>query len=228
MKSCILAVDTSTDACSVALLHNGVIHASHKLLPREHTLNILPMIQDLLASNEVEIADVEGFIVGAGPGSFTGLRIAFGVVQGLAFAVNKPVAAISTLAALAYQVAKSESVTDGYVLATIDARMNELYWARYSITGNGLELNQGPNVTSADQLTFEGVKAITGTGLVYENQFVGLSSDVLQDAEQRPRADAMIDYALAHADLVQWQSADQVEPVYVRNNVAKKKSDQNK
>ncbi len=225
MKSCVLAVDTSTDACSVALLHDGNVYSSHELMPREHTLNILPMVEALLAENGVAVSQVEGFIVGAGPGSFTGLRIAFGVVQGLAFACNKPVAVISTLSALAYQAVQLSELKEGSMLTTIDARMKELYWSRFEVRNGSVRILEGPFVSSAQSIDVADVSVVIGTGLVYKEEMKALKKDTLLYPEERPSAEAMIQYASLHTDVV-WQSADQVEPVYVRNNVAKKKLDQ--
>jgi tRNA threonylcarbamoyladenosine biosynthesis protein TsaB len=239
MKSTLLAVDTSTDACSLALLKDGQIHSDHRHLPREHTQNILPMVEAMVNNHGIALSDLDGLIVGAGPGSFTGLRIAFGVVQGLAFAVDKPVAAVSTLSALAIRAERlvkeaglvnSGRQTQLEILATVDARMNELYWAKYELTTEGLSALTDASVSSADSINTENLLCAIGTGLVYQNQLP--VSDALNSAliyaEERPRAEDLIRFALEYSKDVLWQRADEIEPLYVRNDVAKKKQEQKK
>ncbi|MFC3150479.1 tRNA (adenosine(37)-N6)-threonylcarbamoyltransferase complex dimerization subunit type 1 TsaB [Litoribrevibacter euphylliae] len=232
MKSTLLAIDTSTDACSVALLHNGEIFSDHQLLPREHTQNILPMVEAILSNNSVAMVDVDGLVVGAGPGSFTGLRIAFGVVQGFAFAVEKPVAAISTLTALAARakllLSTEQLQKDGDVIATVDARMNETYWARYRCSEGSLQMLESPKVSGPASIDLSDAKAVIGTGLVYQDQMLGITEETALFSEERPRAEDMLRYIQAYPEQVSWQSADQVEPLYVRNDVAKKKAEQQK
>jgi len=130
----ILAVDTATQACSAALFIDGETTAEFRLAPREHTQLILPMVESLLQQAAIKIADLDALAFGRGPGSFTGVRIATGIVQGLAFAHNLPVLAISTLASIA-QLAGDEHQHNN-VLAGIDARMGEIYWGCYQRADN--------------------------------------------------------------------------------------------
>ncbi len=130
----ILALDTSTEGCSVALNCDGKIVEEFVLLPREHTKQILPMIDRVLTANQLRLNELDAIAYASGPGSFTGLRIASGVVQGLAFGCDLPVIQISTLATLAYGVVKSLDEGDRgsvVVLSSLDARMNEIYWGCY-------------------------------------------------------------------------------------------------
>ena len=229
-KSTLLALDTSTDACSVALLVDGEIISDHRLLPREHTQNILPMVEGILSDNNVQMSQLDGLIVGAGPGSFTGLRIAFGVVQGLAFALDKPVAVVSTLAALAV---RAKSLVDsegtdlnGDIIATVDARMNELYWGRYSVLAEGVNEVTQAQVSNASDIDFQGVGAIIGTGLVYQDQMRLSQDQLMLLGDERPRAADMLQLCVLAPDSINWTTADLIEPLYVRNDVAKKKADQ--
>ena len=93
--STLLALDTATEACSVALLHDGKVTSHYEVIPRLHAQKLLPMIQTLLADAGVELSAVDAIAFGRGPGAFTGVRIAIGVVQGLAFALERPVLPIS-------------------------------------------------------------------------------------------------------------------------------------
>ncbi|HHC74710.1 MAG TPA: tRNA (adenosine(37)-N6)-threonylcarbamoyltransferase complex dimerization subunit type 1 TsaB [Thiothrix sp.] len=125
----ILALDTATDACSAALLHNGQPYEVFELAPRRHTHLILQQIEQSLAAASLNLQDIDALAFGQGPGAFTGLRIAAGVVQGLALAIDKPVIAVSTLAAMALQAIDQQQATTVYV--GLDARMSEVYWGVY-------------------------------------------------------------------------------------------------
>ncbi|MGB1311163.1 MAG: tRNA (adenosine(37)-N6)-threonylcarbamoyltransferase complex dimerization subunit type 1 TsaB, partial [Leucothrix sp.] len=130
----ILAIETATEACSAALYHDGGIISRYELAPRKHTQLILPMMDSLLAEAGLSKQALDAIAFGRGPGAFTGLRIAVGVTQGLALALDRPVIPISSLAAMAQQVLDATvdlaSAMLDYIPA-IDARMGEVYWARY-------------------------------------------------------------------------------------------------
>src|SRR5688500_5268359 len=125
----ILALDTSTEACSCALFINGVIAEDFEYCPRQHAQKILPMIHSLMAKHELGFAQMDAIAFGRGPGSFTGLRIAAGVTQGIAFAAELPVIPVSTLAAIAMDV--QQSMPASYVLSCLDARIDEIYWGLF-------------------------------------------------------------------------------------------------
>ena len=134
----ILAIDTSTEACSAALLIDGDLQGVYKLAPREHSLLILKMIDGLLSDAGITVSELDAIAFGRGPGSFMGLRIAAGVVQGIAYAHELPVIPVSTLKAIAQRA--SEETRHQHVLAAIDARMDEVYWAAYSLQGQTWQL----------------------------------------------------------------------------------------
>ena len=121
----ILALDTSTEACSAALLIDTEIHQRYEVAPREHGALILPMIETLLSEAGCAPTQLDALAFGRGPGAFVGVRIATGVAQGIAFAADLPVIPVSSLAAMA------QSVEHGNVYSAIDARMNEVYWGAY-------------------------------------------------------------------------------------------------
>src|SRR5688572_24121923 len=132
----ILALDTSTEACSCALSIDGVIAEDFEYCPRQHAQKILPMIHALMAKHELGFAQLDAIAFGRGPGSFTGLRIAAGVTQGLAFAAELPVIPVSTLAAIALEV--RQTVSASHVLSCLDARIDEIYWGIFGFDGDGL------------------------------------------------------------------------------------------
>jgi tRNA threonylcarbamoyladenosine biosynthesis protein TsaB len=121
----ILALDTSSEYCSVALWLDGEVHALERLAGQRHTEMVLPMVDELLARAGLELSQLSGIAYGAGPGSFTGLRIACGLAQGLALGAGLRVLGVSTLEALAQACAAQR------VMACLDARIGEIYHAAY-------------------------------------------------------------------------------------------------
>jgi tRNA threonylcarbamoyladenosine biosynthesis protein TsaB len=134
----ILAIETSGSACSVALNRDGEVSQILEVVPREHARKVLPMVDDLLCETGMSLVDIDAIAFARGPGSFTGLRIGFGIVQGLALGCDIPVIGISTLQALAYKAAIEFQLGDGIAAVALDARMNELYWGIYTVGGEGL------------------------------------------------------------------------------------------
>lgn len=132
----ILALDTSSSACSIALQHGDVISIRHEIAPMQQAKLILPMIQDLLAASSLSIKDLDAIAYGAGPGSFTGIRIASSVAQGLSFPSNIPVVPVSSLAAMAQSAFLEHQ--HQRLLVAVDARMDQIYWAIYDIDSAGL------------------------------------------------------------------------------------------
>jgi tRNA threonylcarbamoyladenosine biosynthesis protein TsaB len=128
----LLAVDTSTDACSAALYIDGAVAERFAVTPRGHAEHILPMVEDLLEDAALSLARLDALAFGRGPGSFTGVRIAAGVIQGLALGAGLAVVPVSSLAALA------QGASADRILAAIDARMDEVYWGEYLRGDDGL------------------------------------------------------------------------------------------
>jgi len=126
LMTTLLALDTATEACSVALLHDGKVASHYEVIPRLHAQRLLPMVQALLGEAGVALSAVDAIAYGRGPGAFTGVRIAIGVVQGLAFALQRPVLPVSTLATIAQRAWREQGATQ--IAAAIDARMDEVYW----------------------------------------------------------------------------------------------------
>jgi tRNA threonylcarbamoyladenosine biosynthesis protein TsaB len=130
-RSRVLAIDTSTEACSAALLwSDGEVRQRFIVTERGHADLILPMIDELLAEAGCKLRNLDGLAFGRGPGGFTGLRIAAGVIQGLAYGAGLRVAPVSSLAAVAFLTSSASPPSAG-ILVCNDARMNELYWGCY-------------------------------------------------------------------------------------------------
>ncbi|MES9855186.1 MAG: tRNA (adenosine(37)-N6)-threonylcarbamoyltransferase complex dimerization subunit type 1 TsaB [Sedimenticola sp.] len=132
----LLAIETATEACSAALLVDGEVTERYRVQPRGHSELILSMVDELLAVAELPLSALDAVAFGRGPGSFTGVRIATGVIQGIAFAADLPVAPVSTLAALAQRCYREAG--EERLLAAYDARMQEVYWGVYEVGAAGL------------------------------------------------------------------------------------------
>lgn len=130
----LLALDTSSEGCSAALRLDGAVTERFERAPRGHTRLLMPMVRSLLDEQGMAPSDLDALAFACGPGSFTGVRIATGVVQGLAWGLNLPVVPVSSLAAVALGAARSLSLGDGdRVAVAFDARMGEVYWGCYRI-----------------------------------------------------------------------------------------------
>ena len=127
----LLALDTSSIACSVAIQVGSKVYSEHEERPREHTRLLMPMIRSLLADANMELSDLDGIVLGNGPGSFIGMRIAASVAQGLAFGANLKIAPVSSMAAVAAEVSPYEAAT---VVVAQDAHMQEVYLGLYDVS----------------------------------------------------------------------------------------------
>ncbi len=135
MSQKILALDTSTENCSVALLVGDKCFSRSEVAPRDHTKKILPMVDEVLKEAGLTLQDLDALAFGRGPGSFTGVRIGIGIAQGLAFGADLPMIGISTLKAMAQGSHRLFGSTK--VASAIDARMSEVYWGRFERLENG-------------------------------------------------------------------------------------------
>lgn len=224
----ILALDTSTDACSVALLLDGEVHEDFRVIPRQHTRELLPMVSELLARHQLKVTDLDAIAFGRGPGSFAGIRIATGTAQGLAFAAELPMLPVSTLAAMALQTHRQSGAER--VVAALDARMDEIYAACYGFGDDGLpvELATEQVCAPADLALPEGVFSAVGSGFTYLESMSGLDMERVSVSAEPcyPSAGAMV--VLAEQAWLNGKAvaADQAMPVYLRDEVAWKKKDQ--
>jgi len=210
------------------LIDNEVIDR-FQVAPREHGNLILPMVDELLLEAGIKLQQLDALAFGRGPGSFTGVRMATGVIQGLAFGADLPVAPISTLAALAYQVLpQAEGKT---IYAALDARMGEVYWCEYQVKGNTLKAVSDESVTSVDKISTETGKNAIGVGHgwdTYGDELRELvqASDLIVQPNALPRAKEVAALAVELIQNGQTVSAENALPVYLRDNVAKKKAQQ--
>ena len=215
----LLAIDTATEGCSVALFYNGKLYKQYEVIPRLHAQKVLPMIQQVLTEAGCTLNNVDGIAVGHGPGAFTGIRIATGVVQGLAFALDKPVVAISDLAIIAQRAWRQCQVSN--VAVAIDARMNEVYWGCYQLQDDIMQLVGIEQVLPPEEATLpnleSGIWSGAGTGWQYAEKMV--CCKVIDDM-LLPDAQDLLTLALAAWAKDDYLPADKLEPIYLRDNVA--------
>jgi tRNA threonylcarbamoyladenosine biosynthesis protein TsaB len=218
----LLALDTSTEACSVALLRNDAISERYIEAPREHMLRLLPMVDELLTEQQLQLRDLDGIVFTRGPGSFTGLRITLGVVQGLAFGANLPVLPVSTLAVLA-QTAATTALAGRFILSAIDARMDEVYCAWFEVGSDGLvracseERVCAPEAVSLIPTDAPWLGVGSGWNYIARLPAAG-RGDIVADA--LPRAAAALRLALPRWQAGERHAVEQVAPVYLRDDVA--------
>ncbi|AFU97490.1 tRNA (adenosine(37)-N6)-threonylcarbamoyltransferase complex dimerization subunit type 1 TsaB [Simiduia agarivorans] len=213
----LLALDSSSNACSAALLCNGSVTHRWELAPRGHMQRLLPMADELLQAAGLAVNQLDAIAFGRGPGSFTGLRVATGIVQGLAWGADLPVIPVSTLRAIAAGFQRTQPDVDGRLLVAVDARMGELYAAHFRLEGQRL-VNDG-----AEQLV-----PLADAAALLENVDAGAGSgwQLAPLNQQRPAVclpelepDALDILHLARqADAVPVQ-AHEAKPVYLRDSV---------
>lgn len=220
----ILAIDTSTEHCSIALSLNEQIISKDILAGQRHSELLLPMLHEMLLENDLTLSQLNGIAFGAGPGSFTGLRIACGVAQGLAFASELPIIGISTLEALAQKSGCHKVIT------TLDARMGEIYHAAYIKTAEHWKTVSEPTVCLPENAPILPGDNWVGCGSgfdVYQKELSHLYDKQLLDIQFGfyPHASEITQIALTKfIDGYNLQAMD-VTPIYIRNKIALKESE---
>lgn len=220
----ILALDTSTPACSVALNIDGVVLEDFRMAPRQHNDLILPMVDQILQQADIKLADLDAIAFGRGPGSFTGLRISAGVVQGLAYGADLPVVPISTLAAQALEGFQKTGLN--HWLSALDARMGEIYVAGYHVNKvNGHYIIETlleervakPGALESMNVLYQGV----GSGWIYEDILSALlpskPDHVLVDIA--PRAACIAELALDAFKNGDTVPSYEAIPIYLRDEI---------
>jgi tRNA threonylcarbamoyladenosine biosynthesis protein TsaB len=224
----ILAIETATDACSVAVSVGGQLRECHEIAPRQHSQLLFAMLEKLLPGGDLAGMGIRVVAYGSGPGSFTGLRIAASAVQGIAYSCGLPAVAVSTLAVLAQTALRLGEVdaTDT-VLCSTDARINEVFSAVYTFEENRAVLRGGPWACAPADLApgISGVLRAVGSGCQFVAQFPpALRASIHSCAPALlPAAQDMIPLALERFRAGDIQSPRQVQPVYVRDEIAWKK-----
>ena len=215
----LLAIETATEACSVAVLVDGEIRERFEIAPRRHAELTLPWAEHLLAEAGVAKSQLDAVAVGRGPGAFTGVRLAIALAQGIALALDRPLLPVSTLAALAMRA------QGGRIVSAIDARMGEVYLATFARDGGGL-------VALGEEVVVRPEAAVVPGGDCWHGVGTGFAAgDNALQARMQGRLAAVDAEALAHAADVARLGAlmfargeaiapERIVPAYLRNNVA--------
>ena len=227
----LLAIETATEACSVALVHGDELIARSEIAPRRHAERVLPMADELLAEAGLGRHALDGIAVGRGPGAFTGVRLAVSLAQGMALALDLPVVAVSSLAALALEAPDADGAA---ILAVIDARMGEIYAASYRRDGaGGLVSLDEERVGTADTLVLPEAPAwhVVGSGwATYAGVLQGRLTGALRsaDGERYPQARHVAELAVREFRAGRAQAPELALPVYLRDKVALTLAEQGK
>lgn len=226
----LLAVDTSAEGCSAALLSQGEVTSRFTLAPRGHTRLLMPMVRELLAECELMPSSLDAVAFACGPGSFTGLRIATGVAQGLAYGLNVPVIPISSLATVAAQMIDSGQVpeADGIAVA-FDARMGEVYWGCFANSGGLPSLIDKERVCRPEDVSLPtGLNACwsgAGSGWALQEQMpAAVTSNIIRlDTAMVPHAADVVRLAVQAWHQGMHVPAAAARPLYLRDEITWKK-----
>ncbi|MGJ7902994.1 tRNA (adenosine(37)-N6)-threonylcarbamoyltransferase complex dimerization subunit type 1 TsaB [Lysobacter sp. 1R34A] len=226
----LLAFETATEACSVALWLDGEVRERFELAPRRHAELSLPWAEQLLAEAGVRRSELDAIAISRGPGAFTGVRLAIAIAQGIALALDRPIVPVSTLAVLALRAQPLAGANAGAdalrVYAAIDARMGEVYTGAFELRGGDARALDEETVVAPDAAAVPGDAAGwlgVGTGFAavhgalqqrLGSRFAGIDAEALPHAADLARLAAL---AHARGEAV---APELVEPAYLRNNVA--------
>ncbi len=232
----VLAIDTATEACSVALASEGRVWTRFEVAPREHARLCLPMIESVLAESGTHREDIEWIAFGRGPGAFTGVRVATGIAHGLALGLGVGLYPVSTLAALALRGIREEGADT--LLCCLDARMGEVYWGVYRRDDVHQRDDKGQprllgeeQVLAPEAVSAPGVKLATALGVgrgwsAYSEDLRRALGDLpgSVQADRLPMAVDLLSIAEAQAASGKSpQSPEEAQPVYLRDRVVKEK-----
>ncbi|MGC8121663.1 tRNA (adenosine(37)-N6)-threonylcarbamoyltransferase complex dimerization subunit type 1 TsaB [Marinobacter sp. VGCF2001] len=226
----LLALDTSSEGCSAALWLDGRVTDRFELAPRGHTRLLMPMVRELLAEQQISPGELDALAFARGPGSFTGLRIATGVVQGLAWGLGIPVVPVSSLAAVALAAIENHALKDGDCVAvTFDARMGEVYWGAFRCeAGLPVLLDEErvcPPAALSLPLDTHAAWYGAGKGWTLQDQMPPELVERLTVIDDSLVPSAAQVAKLADQDMARGLSvpAEQAQPVYIRDEVTWKK-----
>lgn len=216
--STILAIETSSELASCALLRGDVVLSRASSGVRTHSQAILPLVQELLAEAGIALADCDAIAFGSGPGSFTGVRTACGIAQGLAYGARLPVVPVVTLDAMALACHQQHGAQ--HVLAVLDARMGEVYWAQYDVA-DGVQTVLPPVLSAPGGVAPQGNVAACGNGFAaYAAELAALPCAATADATIMPHAIQIGQLAQRAFAAGQTVTAANAQPLYLRNKIA--------
>jgi tRNA threonylcarbamoyladenosine biosynthesis protein TsaB len=228
----LLAIDTSTDFCSVAASRGEALVFRHEPAGQRQAEMILDMVGAVLIDARLDLAQIDGIAFGAGPGSFTGLRIAAGVTQGLALARGAGVVGVCSLLAIAEQAAEeaSDEAADARIISCLDAHRGEVYYAAYRRAGARWEEVSAPGLYTPETVPMVSGGEWTGCGDGFAAYREGLAarlggcvSEIRPDSG--PTARAVLKLAMPRFAAGEFMDAAAAVPVYLRDKVALKTSE---
>jgi tRNA threonylcarbamoyladenosine biosynthesis protein TsaB len=218
----ILAIETSTDACSVALWQDGQYYERYRLAPMRHTELLLSMIENVLSASKISLAQLDALAFSCGPGSFTGLRVAASVVQALGFAMNLPVIPVSTLQAMAQRAYREWDAS--HVLVSLNARREDIYWGIYGLTEGIMQAVIPDYISAASQFpVIEKPSSWSGVGDAWAayagvlSTFAGKLSRI--EAQFKPHARDVAELAITLFATGKQVTAEHALPVYLRDAI---------
>lgn len=234
----ILAIDTATEACSAALQVDDKCYLEYQVAPQQHSQLLLSMVEKLLSEAELSVSELDGLVFGRGPGSFTGVRIATGMAQGLAMSANLPAVGVSSLSTMAQSALHIPKHQTEHCIAAIDARMGEVYFGIYSVNEDGKMVPQQPEEVLSPDLAGAKIEAFlaqlppsqmvccTGTGWDAYKRLQSIRdkhSQLHATSILYPSAEFMPEQA--KPDLLAGNTLDpqNIQPLYVRDKVTWKK-----
>ena len=218
----IVAIDTATEAFSVALKCGSQTLHRYSIEPRMHAKLLLPALDELFAEAQVTRAELDGVAFGRGPGAFTGVRIATAASQAIAMAFDIPVAPVSTLAAIAQRAHREKGLNN--IAVAIDARMGEVYWGAYAMHKGQPELHGEEIVCAPDKVSaLDASWTAAGTGWDVWSEPLQLASSATITADIPALPHALDILHIGEQMIEQGLGVDAAEalPVYLRDNVAK-------
>ena len=223
----LLILDASSALCSVSVTTDqGNFHLCEDQ-PRRHAQRLLPMVDEILQQAGMSKHQLDGIAYGRGPGSFTGIRIAASVMQGIALALDLPVYGCSSLQAVAQEVADTQSIHTAQRIAVVmDAHMGEVFWSIFQCDNNGMMQPHGQEHVSTPQVCIDALTdfdgLVVGDGLALES----LSALTADDPTVQPKTEFMTRLVQAAWKNNEFGSEEQHQPVYLRDSVAWKKLDE--
>ena len=220
----LLAIETATESCSASLLIEDEYITLSELAPRRHNEIILSMCEQVLSQTETSLSQLDAIAFGRGPGSFTGVRLAASVTQGMALGQDLPVVPVSSLAALAQ--AAHEQTQSSQVLTCIDARMQEVYFGLYELKNNYMQLLGEEQVIAPDLVDVKIDDECHGAGSgwkTYASELIqSLGKNITYSEDTFPQAESVAKLASLYYKEKKYISAVEALPVYIRDNVAEK------
>lgn len=225
----LLAIETSTDACSVALMIDEEIRVDHRLVPQKHAALVLPMVDALMSESGITASQLDGIAFGRGPGSFTGVRIGVAVTQGIALGADVGVLGVSSLQCMAQGVYRRDRDGVRYVAACLDARMSEVYFGAFQMGEDGLAQPLSQERVCAPEAV-AALRSELPQPMVWAGSGVSRYADVLLTDNNSavacvvddcwPEAQDLLAILQHSVDEGTLQSAEEAMPVYLRNKVA--------